>query len=882
MKFKQILSAVLSIVISVGAAGCLAVEAPFSVNAAEPLAASGFAPDDTNRHNCSPEFASTGYYQRLLEAKEKNKDSSLMERTLAIALSQEGFKNYCLDGVSIDAARSEGKLWTGAVRRDNSHETGNTEYTRWMMDYVLETNSMQYYSIDWCAVFVSWCMYQAGYYSGSEFKKYYYSYCADPRKENSYKSWIESFNLDQEGVCYAPSAKKKLEAYSGWNTFVNTDYDPYDIPYSPGGLVFFNWDGEGSFFNHIGIVVSFDEARHTLRYVSGNDEGQVTVRELDFEDTTYKKKPKIKNWRRIIAYAEYEPVSSVITKTLTATPTSFSLERNNNSGITVYTNSDSRSLTLKLGSNFIATHKTGGITMSEGVIHIGEKIINNLENGENYLSITLEDGSIDLIVTVSEPPKKVIKAEQDLYEWDRASDSGVIIRTNSESELIDILRGSDHIATINSDGLDIHNGIIEISPRLMNKLFENGDNEAWLLLDDGYIPVTFRVTNVRRVILADQKYYEWEKDSGSSILISTNSGSDRVTMLKDGRTIAASDGKTLSVENGLVTILPSILEESLSEGENRLVLSFEDGLLEITVNEIVPRKEITTDASSYSWKQNEKNGLRIRTNSDATEVTVQCAGQSRSSDGQNGITLSAGVVHLSPAVLNSLLKEGRNDLTLSFPDGSADIEINMTVPEKKISTDTKSFLIRRSSNDDLVIKTDSGSQRVDIDVNSRSLSSESNKNLSISRGNVTISAALLKEILNPGSNILTLRFDDGSLEIKVSYQDDTQSPTVKKPTTATEQSKTEESSGKEDSKAEGSRNSAESSLNAPEDPSMNEAARSGSEISSEGSPSESIREAKQKEQSASPETILLIIIGVSLAAALSVVGITFVIKRKRQ
>ena len=113
----------------------------------------------------SDEYKTSVYYERLMQALEDNKDATTMEKTLAVALSQEGYANFATAGYDLDQARAEGKLWTGVELRMNDNLTGNTEYTRWAQRYVMDRDeSEQYADYDWCAIFTSWCLYQAGYY----------------------------------------------------------------------------------------------------------------------------------------------------------------------------------------------------------------------------------------------------------------------------------------------------------------------------------------------------------------------------------------------------------------------------------------------------------------------------------------------------------------------------------------------------------------------------------------------------------------------------------------------------------------------------------------------------------------------------------------------
>lgn len=799
MKIRKIISTALSFVI----AAAVTVTALPQMNVPCSVSVSALYMEPKN---CSEEFSDSEYYTRLAKALEENENSTVMERALAVALSQDGYKNYAIEGVDINRARDEGKLWTGIIQRDNYNETGNTEYTRWIQSYVLGSNAI-YSDLDWCAIFMSWCMYQAGYYSSDELKRFYYSYCADPRLESSYYSWIESFNLDQHDVYYTPLAYRKLDAYSEWNEYFNINIDPYDLPYKPGGLLFFGWDGDGRYFDHVGMVISFDRESHILKYISGNDDGQVRIREYDFEDTTYKKKPKIKNYNRILAYAEYDYIENLTPKPIEISQTSFECERDNNEGITINTTSNSKTVLVKQNGNVIASHLNETASINNGDITITKDVINSLEKGENTLGIVLEDNAFVITVTITDPVKKVLKAEQSELEWDRASAAGLTIKTNSSSDLIDILRDNERLATINTEGLTITNGEVSVSAKVLNDILNDGMNELVLLLTDGHIDITINVTNEMRIISADNTYFRYQQFSEDDIQISTNSESDTVSLYMNGNLTAEDDGKLLYIKDGIVFIKHTLLDGILTDGENDMVLSFEDGILNINVNMTKPPKEITLEEDEYSWKQNDRDGLRIRSNSDSYYVIVSCNGKDLSSYSDTGIVLMNGVITIDPARLKELLKEGSNEMTFTFGDGETSAVINMTVPEKIITADKKEFSIRPSYKDDTVIHTNSDASTVILNVNGRYLNSEDTDGLSVSSGTVTISSELMLSLLNQGANLLTFEFPDGNISIKANLFEDSYTPTSKQ---GTEESSAEESST-ESSAAESSQESSESS-----------------------------------------------------------------------
>lgn len=886
MKIKKIISAALSVIIAatVIGTGLPLMNVPCTVS----VSAAYFQPK-----NCSDEFADSEYYTKLEQALEESSDSTVMERALAVALSQDGYKNYALDGVDVNRARNEGKLWTGVVQRDNYNETGNTEYTRWIQSYVLGSNAI-YSDLDWCAIFMSWCMYQAGYYSSDELKRFYYSYCADPRLESSYYSWIESFNLDQHDVWYTPLAYKKLDAYSGWNEYFNTNIDPYDLPYKPGGLLFFGWDGDGRYFDHVGMVISFDKESHILKYISGNDDGQVRIREYDFEDTTYKKKPKIKNYNRILAYAEYDSIENLTPKSIEISQTSFECERNNNEGVTIETNSDSKTVLIKKNGNMIASHLNETATINNGTIFITEEVINSLDKGENKLNVILEDNAFAITVTVSDPAKKVLKAEKSELEWDRASAAGLTIKTNSSSDLIDILRDNERLATINTEGLTITNGEISVTAKVLNDILNDGMNELVLLLTDGHIDITINVTNELRIISADNTYFEYQQFSEDDIQINTNSASDTVSLYMNGNLTAEDDGKLLYIKDGMVFIKHTLLDGILTDGENDIVLSFEDGILNIKVLMVKPPKEIQLEEPEYNWEQNGRDGLRMRSNSDSYYVIVSCNGKELSSYSDTGIVLMNGVITIEPARLKELLKEGRNDMTFSFGDGETSAVINMTVPEKIITADKKEFSIRPSYKNDTVIHTNSDASSVMMNVNGRDLNSENTEGLSVSNGTITISSDLILSLLNQGENLITFEFPDGAISIKASLFEDSYQPTSKKGTeeSPNDESSTESSADTSDKTPENSQESkADSKNESSSEESKSESSESvSSDSESRNESAEDISEdevkdktsVKEKTASEKSNNIGVIIVVFLVVAAIGAAVVVFIVLNKKK
>ena len=344
---------------------------------------SAFAEDN---YRFSDEYKTSPYYQNLMTALENTQDSTVMERTLAVALSQEGYANFATEGYNLDQARAEGKLWTGTELRMNDNLTGNTEYTRWAQRYLMNRDEeSQYADYDWCAIFVSWCLYQA-----------------DPRIFYDADSWIMSYNLDQHKVWYVPKAHHKLDAMD-WNTYYNVDVDPYDIPYRPGGLVFFSWDTSGKYFNHVAIVVDYDEESHILTYSNGNSDGVVITRQIDLDTVEeFRGQTLAQNSERIMAYAEYDKFEPMEQREITCDQTEIFWDKGADIGLRIQTDSESILASVYIDDNYHGSIIESNMIFHEGLLSIGKSEIVNLAAGHHKLKLVFEDGELELKLIITD------------------------------------------------------------------------------------------------------------------------------------------------------------------------------------------------------------------------------------------------------------------------------------------------------------------------------------------------------------------------------------------------------------------------------------------------------------------------------------------------
>ena len=401
----------------------------------------------------SEEYKSSPFYEKLTLALENSKDKTAMEKTLAAALSQKGYLNYSTDGIDIEQAKADGLLWTGKELRMNAHSTGNTEYTRWAQRWVVNgSENDSYIDCDWCAIFVSWCLYQGGYYSREELKKYYYAYCAEPRVEYAADSWILAYNLNQKDVWYAPKAHHKLDSYN-WNTYYNIDIDPFDMPYKPGGLVFFTWDGSGEYFDHVSIVVDYDKDTHVLTYTNGNSDGQVITRQIDLDvEEEFRGCEFTKNSNRIMAYADYDEIKPLEPKKIVTANSEIVWDKAADSGFRFQTNSDSKIFSVSEDERYMGSNIESNMILNEGKVIIGKSEISGMETGSHSLMFTFDDGALPLTLTVIDSNAVEDKLYGDINLDGKISVEDAAMLQRASVGFVRLTDLQNELADVNGDG----------------------------------------------------------------------------------------------------------------------------------------------------------------------------------------------------------------------------------------------------------------------------------------------------------------------------------------------------------------------------------------------------------------------------------------------
>lgn len=590
----------------------------------------------------SPEYEGSKFYDRLWEARQETVGQPVMDRVAEIALSQEGYRNYATGGVNLEWAKENNRIWTGEYLRMNSNYTGNTEYTRWAQSYVMDRNYHSgYFDCDWCAIFVSWCMYQAGYYDYPQLPRYYYSYYADPRVEPHYGTWAEAFNFDQSDVYYTSKANRKLELYSEWNHADNTDVSPYDIPYKPGGLLFFTWDGTGNYFNHIAIVLGYDSEAHELYYINGNDGGMVQTRVMDLDETEkYNGHVMLKNADRIMAYADYYYIEKPTQKdSFLLKTTDFEWEAESNKNLSFYTNSDSKTIKISTDDGLEANYKNKGLSITNGQINIGSVILDQLPFGNNTIHIVLEDGSFDINVKVTVPTYTPESKQEDDSKEDN------FYKSEHEADV----EVSDHTPAPQQSKP-------ESKPESSEPKEEDTDK-------------------VEKAVTLTPAYVEWKKNKQVGVTLRTDSKSDSVKLYLAGKEIKAEDGE-IRFKDGIINLHANLLNRVAKPGKNAFFLRFSDGKSDLVIKVIEPEKILTSDKESYEWKKGES--ITVKTNSDADSVMVS------NDDGKTKqVDVKGGKLTLSSELLEEMTAEGDNTLILDFTDGS--IVIGVLAPAEQTS-----------------------------------------------------------------------------------------------------------------------------------------------------------------------------------------------------
>ena len=279
-------------------------------------------------------------------------------------------------------------------------------------------------------------------------------------------------------------------------------------------LMRFTWDGSGNYFNHVAMVVSYDEDTHVLTYIGGNTDGQVITRMMDLDnEEEFCGKPLLKNSGRIMAYGEYDEIKPLEQKEITADITDIIWDVDSAAGIAIQTNSNSKIVSVSVDGVYLGSNIESNMLLHEGRLTIGKSELVALAHGEHEMQLTFDDGV--LMIPFKVVQMKDIKAEHTNITWNRSGDN-IIIRTNSESDTVALRICGGLAETEKTDGVSIENGTVTLSTEFANSVLADGENTLNLIFNDGEIEISVFVTN--------------EKSEESSAEVSDKTSDNEISM----------------------------------------------------------------------------------------------------------------------------------------------------------------------------------------------------------------------------------------------------------------------------------------------------------------------------------------------------------------
>ena len=307
---------------------------------------------------------------------------------------------------------------------------------------------------------------------------------------------------------------------------------------------------------------------------------------------------------------------------------------------------------------------------------VGQTDSENTDTGEESLSAENSEEEF------------ILQADNTEFTWDRASDTGITIQTNSVSKTITVIKnGIPYSSSLISRNIVIDYGTIYLSRDFLEEL-DNGENALVFMLKEGNLDITVNITDSQtempveeNQITAKETVFEWDKSDLIGIAVNTNSDSKNVAITKAGELFASNDDRGVYIVLGRVGITAKILKK-LDVGENHLTLTFDDGTIDITVNVTDKRHssdtaEITADKTEFTWDRNSSDSISIHTNSKSDSISVRQSGKIFSTSDKKHISVSSGIVTMESEFL-SKLNDGENELKLIFDDGNITVKINVT------------------------------------------------------------------------------------------------------------------------------------------------------------------------------------------------------------
>ena len=315
---------------------------------------------------------------------------------------------------------------------------------------------------------------------------------------------------------------------------------------------------------------------------------------------------------------------------LQADNTEFTWDRASDTGITIQTNSVSKTITvIKNGIPYSSSLISRNIVIDYGTIYLSRDFLEELDNGENALVFMLKEGNLDITVNITDSQTEMpveenqITAKETVFEWDKSDLIGIAVNTNSNSKNVAITKAGELFASNDDRGVYIVLGRVGITAKILKKL-DVGENQ----FDDGTIDITVNVTDKRHSsdtaeITADKTEFTWDRNSSDSISIHTNSKSDSISVRQSGKIFSTSDKKHISVSSGIVTMEPEFLSK-LNDGENELKLIFDDGNITVKIN-VTGSVETSKNSSEASKNTGSLSGIGALPDTGSTMTAIGAA-----------------------------------------------------------------------------------------------------------------------------------------------------------------------------------------------------------------------------------------------------------------
>ena len=181
---------------------------------------------------------------------------------------------------------------------------------------------------------------------------------------------------------------------------------------------------------------------------------------------------------------------------ITAENTDFEWDRNDFLGIAVKTNSKSKKVTVMKDGQKLAEDTDREVYILLGRVSITAKVLKGLDDGENKLSLVLDDGTVDINVKVTDRKKASsaeITADKTEFTWDRNSSQNIVVKTNSKSQTVAVRKSGTLFSDSDTKNISVSEGTVTITPDFLNTL-DDGKNTLKLVFDDGRVDINIAVT----------------------------------------------------------------------------------------------------------------------------------------------------------------------------------------------------------------------------------------------------------------------------------------------------------------------------------------------------------------------------------------------------